>query len=63
MCEVSRYLSCGSGRGECPGETDDDGVFVGDAVCDINFIGGEVMVEFDGGECVSFLHSEDLGEA
>lgn len=63
MFEVPRYLSCGSGGGECPRETDNDGVFVRDAVCDVDFFRGEVVVKFDGGEGISHLHRESLGDA
>ena len=61
MFEVSRYLPGGSGRRESPGETDDEDILSSDAVCDVDFIRGEVMVKFDGGECVSYFNSECLG--
>jgi len=56
----TRYLPCGSGGSECSGETDNDHIFVGDAVCDVDFVGREVMVKFYGGKCVSYLHSQGL---
>lgn len=58
MFEVSRYLPRGSGGCKGSGETHDDGVFVGDAVGNVDFLGGEVVVEFDGGgEFVAYFDS------